>query len=72
MESKPLVQSNAAWASTVTVIVGLLAGFNLIPPVVADYIQANTEQVVGGVVAVLGLFNLWATSRRKTAIKGLF
>lgn len=71
LPSKPLIQSNAAWASTVTIIVGLLAGFKILPQAVADFVNANMEQFVGGVVAVLGLFNLWATTRRKTKIEGI-
>lgn len=67
LPTKPFWQSNAAWASIVTFLLGVATQFGL-PQWIADFAQANVNQVYSAVMVLVGVYGAWATARRNSRI----
>lgn len=64
---KPWYESNSMWASIVSFLVGVLTILGVSPELVA-FIGAEFPKVIGLVMTALGIYNAWATLRRKTTV----
>jgi len=67
LPSKPFWQSNAAWASIITFLLGVATQFGL-PQWVAEFAQTNVNTVYGAIMTLVGVYGAWATARRNSKI----
>jgi hypothetical protein len=65
--TKPPEQSVTMWTAMVTFILGIAAQFGVAGEF-ADFINANVEQVVGAVLAVVGLVTAYGRLKAKKPI----
>lgn len=64
---KPWYESNSMWASIASFLVGLLTILGVSPELVA-FIGAEFPKVIGVIMTLIGVYNAWATLRRKTTV----
>ncbi len=65
---KPATESVSVWASMAVFLLGIATQFGL-PQEIADVMRANSEQLIGAVMTILGVIGAFGALRRKSVLK---
>lgn len=67
LPTKPFWESFSGWGAVVTLLLGIATQLGVSGEVV-DFLRINWEAAVGAVFTLIGVFQAFATLRRKTRI----